>query len=62
MNTSQSGGKDEGKQFKDRLTTLLSIYDFYIGVPLTDVNFYLLFILITIITMFVVIYLKFFKK
>ena len=44
------------------ICNLLSIYDFYIGVPLTDVNFYLLFILITIITMFVVIYLKFFKK
>ncbi len=29
VNTSQSGGKDEGKQFKDRLTTLLSIYDLF---------------------------------
>ena len=44
------------------ICNLLSIYDFYIGVPLSDVNFYLLFVLITIITMFIVIYLKFFKK
>ena len=44
------------------LIDVLNIYDFYIGVPLTDVNFYLLFILITIITMFIVIYLKFFKS
>ena len=44
------------------ICNLLSIYDFYIGIPLSDVNFYLLFILITIITMFIVIYLKFFKK
>ena len=40
---------------------LLSIYDFYIGVPLTDVNLYLLVVAITIITLFIVIYLKFFK-
>lgn len=41
---------------------LLSIYDFYIGVPLTDVNLYLLIVTITIITLFIVIYLKFFKS
>lgn len=41
---------------------ILSIYDFYIGVPLTDVEFFLVFVMLTIVTMFVIIYLKFFKK
>lgn len=41
---------------------ILNIIDFYIGVPLNDVNYFILFIIITIITMFIIIYLKFFKK
>lgn len=41
---------------------LINIYDYYIGVPLNDVNLFILTVLITIITMFIVLYLKFFKK
>ena len=40
----------------------INIYDYYIGLPINDLNMYLLCVLLTIITMFIVIYLKFFKK
>lgn len=39
----------------------INIYDYYIGLPINDMNMYLLCVLLTIITMFIVIYLKFFK-
>lgn len=41
---------------------IINIIDLYIGIPITDIEYYILFIIITIITMFIVIYLKFFKK
>lgn len=42
--------------------TIINIYDYYIGIPLTDISYYLLIVFITIITLFIIIYLKFFKK
>lgn len=39
----------------------LNIYDCYIGVPLSDVNYFIAFIIFTVITLFIIIYLKFFK-
>lgn len=44
------------------LIDVLNIYDFYIGVPLNDANYFILFICITIVTMLITIYLKFFKS
>lgn len=41
---------------------LVIIYDYYVGIPVTDIGLYLIIVGITIITMFVIIYLKFFKK
>lgn len=41
---------------------VINIYDYYIGIPISNLNMYLLCVLITTITMFIVIYLKFFKK
>lgn len=40
----------------------VNIYDYYIGISISNLNMYLLCVLITTITMFVIIYLKFFKK
>lgn len=42
--------------------TIINIYDYYIGISINDLNLYLITVLITIITMFIIIYLKFFKK
>lgn len=44
------------------ICNILNIIDAYIGIPLNDVNYYIMFIILTIITMFVVIYFKFFRK
>lgn len=44
------------------LIDALNIYDFYIGIPLNDTNYFILFICITIVTMLITIYLKFFKS
>lgn len=41
---------------------IINIYDYYIGIPINDMNMYLLCVLLTIITMFIAIYLKFFRK
>ena len=41
---------------------VINIYDYYIGIPITDIELFFLFTIISIITMFVIIYLKFFKK
>lgn len=43
------------------ICNILNIYDYYIGIPVTDVELYIIFVIMTIITMFIVIYLKFFK-
>lgn len=40
---------------------ILNILDYYIGLPVSDIGMYLIFVMITIITMFIIIYLKFFK-
>lgn len=40
----------------------INIYDYYIGIPVDDVTLYLIAVFITITLMFIVIYLKFFKK
>lgn len=40
---------------------ILNIYDYYIGIPLSDVNYYILIVILTILLMFIVLYLKFFK-
>lgn len=44
------------------IITIINVYDYYIGLPVNDLNLYLITVLITIITMFIIIYLKFFKK
>lgn len=41
---------------------IVNIIDYYIGIPVNDIGLYLIIILLTTITMFLVIYLKFFKK
>lgn len=43
------------------VVNLINIYDFYFGIPITDMDYLLLMVMLTIITMLVVIYLKFFK-
>ena len=40
---------------------IINIYDYYIGIPIDDISMYLLCVLLTTITMFIIIYLKFFK-
>lgn len=44
------------------IITIINVYDYYIGLSVNDLNLYLITVLITIITMFIIIYLKFFKK
>lgn len=41
---------------------ILNILDYYIGLPISDVEIYLLFVIVTIIFMFLIIYFKFFKS
>lgn len=41
---------------------IINIYDYYIGIPIDDISMYLLYVLLTTITMFIIIYLKFFRK
>lgn len=40
---------------------IFNIIDYYIGIPISDYNMFMLTIMITIITLFIIIYLKFFK-
>lgn len=44
------------------ICNVINIFDYYIGIPISNVEYYLLQVIITIIVMFIVIYLKFFKK
>ena len=44
------------------LIDLINCYDFYFGIPLNNKNYFILFVCITIVTMLLIIYLKFFKK
>lgn len=43
------------------LIDIINIFDYYIGIPINDYSMFLLYVIITIIFMFVIIYLKFFK-
>lgn len=43
------------------IINLINIYDYYFNIPVDDITYFLIIIGITIITMLVVIYLKFFK-
>ena len=40
---------------------IINIYDYYIGILITDLQLMFLYIIITIIVMFIILYLKFFK-
>lgn len=42
--------------------TLINTYDYYIGIPISDISMLILGMILTVITMFIIIYLKFFKK
>lgn len=44
------------------LIDLINCYDFYFGIPINNKDYFILFICITIVTMLLIIYLKFFKK
>lgn len=44
------------------LIDLINCYDFYFDIPLNNKDYFILFICITIVTMLLIIYLKFFKK
>lgn len=43
------------------IITLINVYDYYFGININDINYYLLIVLVTIIILFIIIYLKFFK-
>lgn len=40
---------------------IINIYDYYIGIPITNIQLMFLYVIITIIIMFIILYLKFFK-
>lgn len=44
------------------ICNVINIYDYYIGLPINDIEYFMILIILTIIMMFIVIYLKFFKK
>ena len=44
------------------LIDLINCYNFYFGIPLNNKDYFILFVCITIVTMLLIIYLKFFKK
>lgn len=44
------------------IITIINIYDCYIGIPVNDFNMMIIYSIISIITMFIILYLKFFKK
>lgn len=44
------------------VVNIINIYDYYIGIPVSDIGLFIIGMILTIITMFIVIYLKFFKK
>lgn len=44
------------------ICNIINIYDYYIGLPIKDIEYFMIFIILTIIMMFIIIYLKFFKK
>ena len=40
---------------------IINIYDYYIGIPITNMQLMYLYVIVTIIVMFIILYLKFFK-
>lgn len=44
------------------ITTIINVIDVYVGIPLSDIQFLQLHLIIIVITMFIIIYLKFFSK
>lgn len=44
------------------VTDIINIYDYYIGFKIDDAELFILGMILTIITMFIIIYLKLFKK
>lgn len=42
------------------IVDLINVYDYYVGLPLDDLNLFMILMTISIITMLIVIYLKFF--
>lgn len=44
------------------ITNIVNIYDSYIGIPVSDYTYFILFVIFTIVMMFITIYMKFFKK
>lgn len=42
------------------IVDVINIIDYYVGIPITDTSLYLIILLITIIMMFIILYLKFF--
>ena len=44
------------------ITNIINIYDYYIGIPISDIGMFIIIMMLTIITMFIIIYLKFFKS
>lgn len=43
------------------LVNIINVYDYYIGIPISDIEFFILGLIITVIFMFIILYLKFFK-
>lgn len=44
------------------IINIINIYDYYVGIPISDIEMFILGAILTVILMFIVIYLKFFKK
>lgn len=43
------------------LVNIINVYDYYIRIPISDIEFFILGLMITVIFMFIILYLKFFK-
>lgn len=43
------------------VVTLINIYDYYIGIPISDIIYFIIGLSLTVVLMLIVIYLKFFK-
>ena len=43
------------------VVTLINIYDYYIGIPISDIIYFIIGLSLTVILMLIVVYLKFFK-
>lgn len=43
------------------VVTLINIYDYYIGIPISDISYFIIGLSLTVVLMLIVVYLKFFK-